>query len=327
MKIRYFLLFLCVFQTSLFAKEIKNNQGEYQGEISKCENGDYKSCLFLAKEMKTKSINASSSFIDNSDCYREYDLDRIKACEAKAKKKKISQDGNAKAYLKKSEKYLQKAKEICKVTNENEACFQVNKYMFGYENTMTDEIAAEFDRLCKNSDKAACSLMGIFYDTQKYRELCGGIYNSHYNSCYIDYYDLNAHIHDYEAVITKAKFNQDRIDRFNVEVINYLPVLDYYKRACDLNNYASCVNLGRLYANGLGTRLNYPKALELYKLACENKDGVGCRKLASLAEDFPNLGISKQDFTEYYGIGCDLGDQVSCDSYKRLVTNSNNKEN
>lgn len=83
--------------------------------------------------------------------------------------------------------------------------------------------------------------------------------------------------------------------------IDLIKALDYYEKACKLDNYEGCVYAGDILEKDNKT----DNAIKLFKKACENGYGAGCFKLAYHKDD--ELGKLK-----LYQQGCETNDATSC---------------
>ncbi len=61
---------------------------------------------------------------------------------------------------------------------------------------------------------------------------------------------------------------------------DYFKAVEYYQKACGLDNGGGCVNLGVMYDGGKGVRQSDTKALEYYGKACDLKNQLGCENYA-----------------------------------------------
>ncbi len=56
-----------------------------------------------------------------------------------------------------------------------------------------------------------------------------------------------------------------------------LKAVEYYQKACDLDDGESCFNLGFMHYAGIGIRQSKTKALEYFGKACDLKSKDGCK--------------------------------------------------
>lgn len=83
--------------------------------------------------------------------------------------------------------------------------------------------------------------------------------------------------------------------------VDLVKALDYYEKACKLNNYEGCVYAGDILEKDNKT----DSAMKLFKKACESGYGSGCFKLAHYKDD----ELSK---LKLYQQGCERNDATSC---------------
>jgi len=58
--------------------------------------------------------------------------------------------------------------------------------------------------------------------------------------------------------------------------------IEYFRKACALDEALGCVYLAVMYTNGEGVRQNKSKALELFGKACDLSNEAGCKNYAIL---------------------------------------------
>ncbi len=96
--------------------------------------------------------------------------------------------------------------------------------------------------------------------------------------------------------------------------------IEYFEKACSLNNSDACLTVGTDYAlsDGLKGQLT-DRPLIFYRKACALGNAVGCRTLGLVYEE----GLYKQKKSlflarEYLGKACELAPEELCKDYFRL---------
>ena len=100
---------------------------------------------------------------------------------------------------------------------------------------------------------------------------------------------------------------------------DYKKTLYFYKKACDVNDYMACSDLGAMYFDGKGVKKDYKKAVELYNKACDGKFADGCNNLGYM---YANGKGVKRDVTRAMGYGrraCDAGSWVACGNFASVL--------
>lgn len=85
--------------------------------------------------------------------------------------------------------------------------------------------------------------------------------------------------------------------------------LTLYQRACEKNVLTSCLRLGSLHAEGLGTPKNEPEALKFFTRACEAQLADGCAGAARILSRTPT---DVERAREMESKACTLGHKASC---------------
>lgn len=98
--------------------------------------------------------------------------------------------------------------------------------------------------------------------------------------------------------------------------------VEYFTKACDLNDFGACSALGNVYVIGEIVRRDNNKAFELFTKAANGGDAGGYSGLAS-AYKFGSGGVAQNTAyaKELYGKACDLGDKISCLEYSSYHPN------
>ena len=92
----------------------------------------------------------------------------------------------------------------------------------------------------------------------------------------------------------------------------------WYERAAKQNSAKAQIELGMIYANGLGVTRDYHAAKDWYTLAAQQGDAAGQFQLGYMYDQ--GYGV-KQDFATakyWYGQACDNGYQNGCNHYREL---------
>ena len=93
---------------------------------------------------------------------------------------------------------------------------------------------------------------------------------------------------------------------------------EYYDKACNLGDSASCSFVAEYYEDGKFYRVDYFKAREYYERACNGGYAKACNRLGYLYENGNGIRIDFKKAMEYYGKACDLEEQRGCEMYKEL---------
>lgn len=93
---------------------------------------------------------------------------------------------------------------------------------------------------------------------------------------------------------------------------NKSKAIEFFKKACELNNTKSCTNLGIIYDNGKEIEKDKTKAVKFYKKACDLNGSVACSNLGYMYDK--GDGITKNDSfaIRLYQKACYLNDAQSC---------------
>lgn len=96
---------------------------------------------------------------------------------------------------------------------------------------------------------------------------------------------------DLDACAYAGDLNSKGGDGLN---INYFKSFELFKKACDGGLAIACINVGKLYQNGQGTRLDLEKAAEYFGKACDAKYDEGCKRYSQLKTP-PSFQQTKND--------------------------------
>lgn len=99
---------------------------------------------------------------------------------------------------------------------------------------------------------------------------------------------------------------------------DYGKAMQYYKKACDLDDGNGCMQMGILYYNGQGVQRDLNRARELSDKSCKLNYEYGCIMLGSIYHNGDGVQKDLSKAKEYYGKACDMGAQMGCDKYKML---------
>lgn len=91
---------------------------------------------------------------------------------------------------------------------------------------------------------------------------------------------------------------------------NYTDALNFFEKACKLNDGEACLNAGIIYHEGLGTETDSSKAADFYEQACNMNNASGCTHQGIIY----GCG-STPDYTkalDFYRKGCEKGDNEGC---------------
>ncbi|ELF2320375.1 sel1 repeat family protein [Campylobacter sp. IFREMER_LSEM_CL292] len=100
--------------------------------------------------------------------------------------------------------------------------------------------------------------------------------------------------------------------------MNGLMAEKFYSKACSLNSFYACVHLGALYEKGQIVGKNNFKAVELYRKACDMNHKEGCNSLGFMYENGKGVRKDISKALEYFGKACDLKSDEGCENYARL---------
>ncbi|MFW5966519.1 MAG: tetratricopeptide repeat protein [Persicimonas sp.] len=90
------------------------------------------------------------------------------------------------------------------------------------------------------------------------------------------------------------------------------PAADYYRRACDEQNWAGCNFLANLYRNGEGVDEDVDRAIELYEEACQGGFALSCHTLGVMHLQGVGTETDEARGYEYLERACDGGRNASC---------------
>jgi len=174
---------------------------------------------------------------------------------------------------------------------------------------------------CWFNQWSACNFVGYMYDEGRhgvpennvtaqryYQKACDGQY---YTACYNlgrlyedgevepSLVDLNNEDRSFWRLYHKACKGGDgagcaRLAHYysseeRGKIRNVSAANDYYRSACSLGHFSSCVSVGDNHLDGNGTERDVGLARENYATACRGDDQIGCQKLRALKAEEPEV--------------------------------------
>ena len=94
--------------------------------------------------------------------------------------------------------------------------------------------------------------------------------------------------------------------------------MEYYKKASDMGDAWSAVQLGMMYSLGQGTETDYEKGFEYYKLGYERGDVLACANLGWCFETGQGTEKDLDKALRYYWEGASRGEEHCVEAVKRL---------
>ena len=91
--------------------------------------------------------------------------------------------------------------------------------------------------------------------------------------------------------------------------------LPYFKKACEGGSQAGCVELGRLYDEGLGVIEDTTLAYSLFEAACQQDNAEGCYHQADMIREGRGVKRDSEASALLFGRACDLGSLDACERY------------
>ena len=85
-----------------------------------------------------------------------------------------------------------------------------------------------------------------------------------------------------------------------------------FDRLCTARYAGACVDLGYLYAEGLGVPLDMARGIEFSARACAMGHGMGCNNLAVHLEQGEGVARNLPQAARYYDQGCSAGAGIAC---------------
>ncbi|NHA92391.1 sel1 repeat family protein [Helicobacter pylori] len=92
--------------------------------------------------------------------------------------------------------------------------------------------------------------------------------------------------------------------------------LEYYSKACELNEALTCTLVGAFYRDGEGVAKDFKKAFEYSAKACKLNNAKGCYALAALYNEAKGVAKDEKQTTESLEKSCKLGLKEACDILK-----------
>jgi len=93
---------------------------------------------------------------------------------------------------------------------------------------------------------------------------------------------------------------------------NRSKAIEFFEKACSLNNSKSCTNLGIIYDNGKEVEKDKTKAVKFYEKACDLNGSVACSNLGYMYDKGDGVTKSNSTAITLYQKACDLDDAQSC---------------
>lgn len=91
---------------------------------------------------------------------------------------------------------------------------------------------------------------------------------------------------------------------------NYTDALNFFEKACKLNEGEACLNAGIIYHEGLNTEADSSKAAVFYEQACNMNYASGCTHLGIIYGSGSTANYTKA--FDFYRKGCENGDNEGC---------------
>ena len=103
-----------------------------------------------------------------------------------------------------------------------------------------------------------------------------------------------------------------------LEEPDFAKAMEYYKKASDMGDAWSAVQLGMMYSLGQGTETDYEKGFEYYKLGYERGDVLACANLGWCFETGQGTEKDLDKALRYYWEGASRGEEHCVEAVKRL---------
>ena len=88
--------------------------------------------------------------------------------------------------------------------------------------------------------------------------------------------------------------------------------------SCNESEAESCFSLGMMYYRGDGVRKDHFQAIEYFRKACALDDSLGCVYLAVMYTNGEGVRQNKSKALELFGKACDLKSEIGCNNYATL---------
>ena len=183
----------------------------------------------------------------------------------------------------------------------------------------------------KNGDGVSCSNAGALYNYYL---------NDISNSLFYHYFAYNMddrhNLDSFVQVLEKSCVKGGKNDCFMLGwiqsnengYINYQKAIQAYTKACNLNHYTACNNLGALYQKSYAVKLiDNKKSFELYTKACKGGNMVACSNIGGMYEKGRVVTRSFNAAKSYYKKACVGGYEKACGFYNNLEANVTNIDN
>lgn len=178
---------------------------------------------------------------------------------------------------------------------------------------------------CNNGDKLSCSNAGALYNYHL-NDIQKSLYYHHIGYDKDDNHNLDSFVQVLEKGCAKGGkkdcFRLGWIRSNDDGYINYSKAIQVYTKACNLNHYTACNNLGVLYQKSYAVKLlDNKKSLELYTKACKGGEMIACSNIGGMYEQGKAVKRNYNTAKSYYKKACNGGYEKACGFYNNLEAN------
>lgn len=178
---------------------------------------------------------------------------------------------------------------------------------------------------CNNGDKLSCSNAGALYNYHL-NDIQKSLYYHHIGYDKDDRHNLDSFVQVLEKGCAKGGkkdcFRLGWIRSNDDGYINYSKAIQVYTKACNLNHYTACNNLGVLYQKSYAVKLlDNKKSLELYTKACKGGEMIACSNIGGMYEQGKAVKRNYNTAKSYYKKACVGGYEKACGFYNNLEAN------
>ncbi len=178
---------------------------------------------------------------------------------------------------------------------------------------------------CNNGDKLSCSNAGALYNYHL-NDIQKSLYYHHIGYDKDDNHNLDSFVQVLEKGCAKGGkgdcFRLGWIRSNEDGYINYSKAIQVYTKACNLNHYTACNNLGVLYQKSYAVKLlDNKKSLELYTKACKGGEMIACSNIGGMYEQGKAVKRNYNTAKSYYKKACNGGYEKACGFYNNLEEN------
>jgi len=106
---------------------------------------------------------------------------------------------------------------------------------------------------------------------------------------------------------------------------DYNKTLYYFKKACDRNLYAACLEIGAMYVREEGVKADYKKAMKLFNKACKGGEMEACSNLGFMYQYGKGVKVDKIRAIEYYKKACNAENWGGCGNLAVILEESGDK--